>query len=108
MASNMSDLTRQLQPVMEPITEQEEAQARKSVASYMDRQSAERRYRILGAELRIDKAPPDTVPPRRIGVLVVDYGNKRNLDFLLDGEGEVIKVDDYPGARAVRDEEIAH
>lgn len=58
--------------------------------------------RILGAELRIDKPPdPRKAPVRMIGVIVVDYGNRRNYEVLVGAGGKVAKVVDLGGAQPV-------
>ena len=66
------------------------------------------RTRIFGAELRIEKPSDARTPPRRaIGVLIVDYGNKRNLDILVDASGKVVRAIDLQGVQpAYLDEEI--
>ena len=66
------------------------------------------RFRIFGAQLRIGKPrEPRKAPARIIGVLVVDYGNRRNFEVLVEPGGKVVRVDDRRGAQpAYTSEEI--
>ena len=57
-------------------------------------------YRILGAELRIDKpAQPGKLPDRMVAVVIVDYGGKRHLHVLVNASGAVAKVEDLTGSQ---------
>ena len=57
------------------------------------RQRSPDHYRILGAELRIDKpSDPRKDALRMVGVVIVDYGNRRNFEVLVAGSGKVARV----------------
>src|SRR6266699_6532455 len=104
MVSNMSEMTRHLEPVIAPLSEEEEQRAIKAVVDYLTEElgsEAKPHFRVLGAELRIDKPPrPEVVPLRLIRVLVADYDRKRNLDFVVDATGKIVRVEEYPGQPA--------
>ncbi len=102
MKSYMSELTKRLQKIVKPITKAEERQTMKSVNSYINeeysRTTVAIHFRILGAELWIDKSlQQDTTSQRLIRVLVADYGNRRNLEFLVDIKGKILQVQNYRG-----------
>jgi hypothetical protein len=108
MSSAMSDLTKKLRPVIAPLKKKEERTAIEAATAYLSKELSDH-YRILGAELRIDK-PPDAgkIPDRMIGVVLADYGKRRNLEVLVDARGKVAKVIDLKGAQpAYNSEEIA-
>jgi hypothetical protein len=92
MRSDMSSLTRQLGSVLAPLSKGEERQAIRAAVNQLTAEigrTAEARYRVLGAEISIDKpARRGAIPKRLIQVLIVDYGNRRNLRFLVDSRGE--------------------
>src|SRR5438128_257604 len=94
MKSTMSDLTRQLKPVLRPLNKAEESRAIKSaVASLLtDIGNAEPRFRVLYTELRIEKPPERSdVLKRLIQVFIADYGNGRNVGVTVDSEGEIVE-----------------
>ena len=94
MKSAMSDLTRRLKPVLAPLSKAEESRSIKSaVASlFPGRSNPKARFRVLGAELRIEKPPErDTVPRRLIQVFIADYGNGRNVGVTVDGKGKIVE-----------------
>jgi hypothetical protein len=99
--TNMSEQTRQLETVIAPLSQEEERQAIEAVENYLTKDmegETKSHFRILGVELKIDKPPrPEMVPARLIRVLVVDYGRRRNLNFVVDIEGKVVHVEDYRG-----------
>jgi hypothetical protein len=107
MKSEMSEFTRKLAPVIAPLKAKEE-RAAIHVAKARVAEELSDHHRIFGAELRIEKPSDARTPPRRaIGVLIVDYGNKRNFEILVDGSGKVVRVIDLQGAQpAYLDEEI--
>jgi Cu2+-containing amine oxidase len=98
----------------------------KSVTTHMTknyRGEAAARFRVLEIELSIDKPPRrEAIPQRLIRVLVADYRNKQNLEFVLDTQGKIIRLEEYRGlqpafhkdeikeARAIakRDTRLAH
>jgi hypothetical protein len=99
MKPEMSKFTRNLAKVILPLKPKEE---RAAIAAAKVRVASELsdHYRILGAELRIDKpSDPTKTPPRMIGVLIVDYGNRRNFEVLVDGKSKVVRVVDLHGAQ---------
>jgi len=99
MRKEMSQSTRRLARVILPLKPKE---ARAAINAAKDRVSSDLsdHYRILGAELRIDKpSDPAKAPVRMIGVLIVDYGNRRNFEVLVGGSGKVSRVVDLPGAQ---------
>ena len=108
MNSAMSELTRKLRPVIGPLRGREERAAIAAAKAHLARELSDH-YRILGAELRIDKpSKVGKVPDRIIGVLVADYAQRRNLEVLVDTRGKVAKVVDLMGAQpAYTSEEIA-
>src|SRR2546426_1347486 len=102
MKSHMSELTKRLQKVIAPLNKVQERQVLKSVNSYMNeeytRKAAAIHFRILGAELSIDKPPQQgPISQRLIRVLVADYGNRLILEFLLDPKAKILKVENYSG-----------
>ncbi len=107
MKSEMSALTRGLAAVITPLKKKEEQAAIKAAKSHLGKELSDR-FRIFGAELRIDKPPkPGTAPHRMVCVLVVDYGRRRNLEVLVNTSGKVVRVDDLRGAQpAYTSEEI--
>lgn len=95
--SKMSKLTRGLASVIAPLKKKEEYAAIDAAKVHLGTELSDH-FRIFGAELRIDKPPePGKAPVRMVGVLVVDYGNRRNLEVLVDIGGKVVNVDDLRG-----------
>ena len=101
MKSYMSDLTRSLRKVIAPLSKAEEHRIMKSVTTHMTknyRGEAAARFRILEIQLSIDKpSNPKSIPQRLIRVLVADYRNKQNLEFVLDTQGKIIRLEEYRG-----------
>lgn len=95
MKSDMSDLTRRLKPVLAPLSKKEERQAVKSAVEHLTAEIGSEHdlhYRILGAEIRIEKPPRrGDVPKRLIRVLIADYSNQRNLDISVNHKGKVVQ-----------------
>jgi hypothetical protein len=108
MNSAMSKQTRRLVPAIAHLKAREERAAVKAAHAHLLEELSDR-FRIFGAELRIDKPEKSgAVPQRMIAVLVVDYGKRRNLVALVDAKGKVVKVEDLRGAQpAYISEEIA-
>jgi len=99
MKPEMSKLTRDLASVILPLKPKEQRAAIDAAKVYVAKELSDH-YRILGAELRIDKpSDPAKVPPRMVSVLIVDYGNRRNFEVLVDGSGKVVRVIDLRGAQ---------
>jgi hypothetical protein len=103
----MSKLTRALAAVIRPLRPREERAAIEAARVRVAKELSDH-YRILGAELRIDKPlDPAKAPHRMVGVLVVDYGNRRNFEVLVDGSGKAVRVVDLGGTQpAYTSEEI--
>jgi hypothetical protein len=111
MKSYMSDLTRRLRKVIAPLSKAEEHRILKSVTTHMTKNykgETEARFRVLGIELSIDKPPKrESIPQRLIRVLVADYRNKQNLEFILDTIGKIVKAEKYTGFQpAFHEDEI--
>src|SRR5260370_9195872 len=99
MKQEMSKLTRDLAEVIRPLKPREERGAINAAKVRVASELSDH-YRIFGAELRIDKpTDPTKAPPRLIGVLIVDYGNRRNFEVLVDGNSKVVRVIDLHGAQ---------
>jgi hypothetical protein len=110
--------TRQLEAVLAPLGEEEQQQAIQAAKARIDRETD--RYRILGAEVMVEKpTDPDLAPERLIEVLAADYANRRGLRVLVRPTGaEEIEVlvyepvfhpDEIAEARQIaeRDERLA-
>jgi hypothetical protein len=108
MNSAMSELTKKLRPVIAPLKGKEERAAIEAAKARLGGELSDH-YRILGAQLRIDKpVKAGKVPDRMVGVLVVDYGKRRNVEVLVDSRGKVAQVLDLMGAQpAYTRDEIA-
>jgi hypothetical protein len=99
MASAMSDLTKKLARVIVPLKKKEEQAAINAARAYLASQLSDH-HRILGADLRINKpSDPGKTPQRMLGVLVLDYGHKRNLEVMVDSKGKVVEVIELHGAQ---------
>jgi hypothetical protein len=98
MRSTKSEATRRLGSVIAPLSSAEKQRAIAAVAAYILADAgADARFRVLGAELRIDKpANPDELPIRLIQVLAVEYDRRRNLDFTVTTRGKIVQVADSP------------
>ncbi len=107
MKPEMSKLTRDLASVILPLKAKEERAAIEAAKVRVAKELSDH-YRILGAELRINKpSDPAKAPLRMVGVLIVDYGHRRNLEVLVDGRGKAVRVVDLHGAQpAYTNEEI--
>ena len=106
MKSGMSELTKALRPVIGSLKQTEERAAVQAAKAHLAEELSDR-YRIVGVGLRIDKPSGGRVPDRRIGVVVVDYGKRRNVEVLVDTRGKVVHVVDLMGAQPPStDEEV--
>ena len=101
MQAVMSDLTRRLKTVLAPLRRSEERQAIKAAVAYATEENANQdqfRYRVLGAELSIEKPPKrGAVPQRLIRVLIADYSAQRILDISVDHKGKVMQSEVLSG-----------
>lgn len=90
----MSRESKRIKTIARPLTKTEERRAVTVAVTALGRTAAgdgDRRFRVLWAELRIDKPARPRVPPlRRIAVVIVDYDGQRNLEFLVDDRGRVV------------------
>jgi hypothetical protein len=78
--------TRQLEAMLAPLGEEEQQQAIQAAQARITQETD--RYRILGAELAVEKPTgPDLLPERLIGVLAADYANRRGLRVLVRPTG---------------------
>src|SRR5437773_7181994 len=91
---DMSPLTRKLEKIIAPLSKREEQLAIKSSIAQLTADAvgrADSHYQVLGAELAIERSTKQgALPKRRIRVLIVDYGTRRNLEYLVEG-GEVVE-----------------
>src|SRR5215207_7909851 len=108
MKSEMSAMTKRFAPLLAPLKKREESAAINVARTYLSKQLSAH-FWIFGAELRLEKPlEPRKAPVRMIGVLVVDYGNRRNVEVLVQPEGKVVRVDDLGTAQpSYTREEIA-
>jgi hypothetical protein len=101
MRSYMSDLTRSIRKVIAPLSKAEEHRIIQSVTTHMTKNyggEGAARFRVLEIQLSIDKPPnPKSIPQRLTQVLVADYRNKQNLEFVLDTHGKIIRLEEYRG-----------
>jgi hypothetical protein len=102
MKSYMSDLTKSIRKVIAPLSKAEEHRIIKSVTTHMIKnyggEATTARFRVLEIELSIDKpSNPKSIPQRLIRVLVADYRNKQNLEFVLDSQAKIIRLEEYRG-----------
>jgi hypothetical protein len=90
----MSRESKRIKTIARPLTKAEERRAITAAVTAFGRTAGgdgNRRFRVLWAELRIDKpARPRVLPSRRIAVVIVDYGGQRSLEFLVDNGGRVV------------------
>jgi Cu2+-containing amine oxidase len=97
----MSNETKRLKAVIGPLSKREERQAIKAVIDRLHadlEQGQTPRFRVLGAELQIEKPPKrQAVPQRQIRVLVADYDKKQNLDIVVDRQGKILRMEPYRG-----------
>ncbi len=98
MKSEMSELTRSLIPVIRPLKSKEEQAAIRVAKAHVAKELSDH-YRVPGAELRISKPSIGGKVQRMLGVLILDYGNRRNIEVLVDGSGKVVQVTDLHGAQ---------
>jgi hypothetical protein len=105
MKSEMSAFTRELASAIVPLKATEERAAIKAAQAHVVAELSDH-YRILGGELRIEKPSAGGKVERRVGVVILDYGNRRTLDVLVDPKGNVVRVDRPSGQPAFTAEEI--
>jgi hypothetical protein len=99
MKAEMSESTRKIAKLVLPLRRREELAAIEAGKAHVAKDLSDH-YRILGAELRIDKpSDPRKVPIRTVSVVIVDYGNRRNCQVLVRRNGQVLRVIDLNGAQ---------
>ena len=94
MKSEISEPTRKLVPVIGPSKAEEDQAAIKAAKAHIAKDLSDH-YRILGPELRIDKPPDGGKVERMLGVLILDYGNRRNFEVLVNATGKVVRIVDF-------------
>jgi len=106
----MSDLTRKMQAVIRPVSKAEINKVKKEVVAYICKQQSgvKSRFRIIEISLSINKPDKrESVPSRLIRAIVADYSNNKNIEFILDSKGRIVRAMDYEGLQpAANDEEI--
>jgi hypothetical protein len=110
MKTKVSVHTRRHARLLAPLHKREEQRA---IQAAVERFTAELpdgqevRYRVLGAELLVEKPEvPSKLPKRFIEVLIVDYPGRRNLQFLVQERGQVARVATIRGQPTFHEEEI--
>ncbi|MBI1790539.1 MAG: hypothetical protein HYR60_23660 [Acidobacteria bacterium] len=93
----MSPLTRRMQKVIAPLRRSEESQTIKTVeARLAEMIPPDSRFHLFPPRLSIEKpAKRQAIPARHVRLSVADYGNRRMLDFILDGRGKLVRVEEY-------------
>lgn len=123
MNAYISQLTLNCAPALAPLSKAEERRAIKAAMEYFlsHRDYADDRFRVLGAELTIDKPRRRGAPPQRlVEVIIADYSARRNLGFVVNTDGKVLRgeplayqpafhADEMREARAIaeQDERVA-
>lgn len=105
--AHMSKATVRLRGAIAPLSTREERRAIEAATAHLSKKLS-RRYRVFGAELRIDKpADPATTPKRTIAVLILDYEKPRTLEAIVNAAGKVLRVLDLQGFQpAFLDDEV--
>lgn len=99
MKVKMSESTRKIAKLVLSLRRREELATIEAARAHLAKDLSDH-YRILGAELRIDKpSDPSKVPIRTVSVMIVDYGNRRNCEVLVGRKGQVLRVIDLNGAQ---------
>jgi hypothetical protein len=105
-----SALTRRHAHLLAPLNKKEERIATRSAEEHLGSISPhgqERRFRVLGADLRIEKAERPSEPPLRFTrVVIVDYSQKQNLSVLIDRKGKVARVEKMRGQPVFHEDEV--
>jgi hypothetical protein len=121
--ARLTDSSREVEPVIPPLDEAEQRAAIDLAISEFERvwePPAGARFRVLGAELTLQKPAPGEPPRRMIDVLIADYDGRRTVRVLIDANGSVAESrpleyepafhpDEIVEARAIaeRDERLA-
>jgi hypothetical protein len=88
-SGEQSGETARLQPIIGPLSDQEQLAAHEAVRRHLAQRST--RYRIVGPELLIDKPPSrGASSTRQIRALVIDYDNMANLQIVMQPGGDIV------------------
>ncbi len=97
--TNMSALTRRMVRVLAPLSKREETAALRAATATLladSNRRANARYRLLSAELLIERPPTrEALPTRRVMVRVADYGSKQIMEYAVE-KGRVVAA--HPAA----------
>jgi len=97
--TNMSALTRRMAKVLAPLSKREETAALRAATATLLADSARRasaRYRLLSAELLIERPlTREALPKRRVTVRIADYGARQIMEYAVE-KGKVITA--HPAA----------
>ena len=94
MKLEVSELTKKLVPVIDPLKATEKQAAINAAKAHVAKDLSDH-YRILGAELRIERHPEGGKVERMLGVLILDYGNKRNFEVLVNAACKVVRIVEF-------------
>jgi hypothetical protein len=105
--SVISKETARLRSVIAPLSTREERRAIEAAKAHLSKELSPR-YRVFGAQLRIEKpAKPATISNRTIAVLILDYEKRRALEAIVSADGKVLRVLDLQGFQpAFLDDEV--
>jgi hypothetical protein len=110
MKTMVSVHTRRHARLLAPLRKREEQRAIQAAVQRFHAElpdGQEVRYRVLGAEVLVEKPEAPSKPPKRmVEVLIVDYPGRRNLQFLVQEQGQVARVETVSGQPAFHEEEI--
>lgn len=93
MAGEMSELTERLIPILGPLDEKEERLAVECAMAHLTTrypEMADGGYRVIGAEVRLDKPRRGRVPQRLVTVLVADYTARRAHEVAVGAKGRIV------------------
>src|SRR5215207_3292518 len=104
-SGEQSEETARLQPIIGPLSDQEQLAAHEAVRRHLAQRST--RYRIVGPELLIDKPPSRrAASTRQIRALVIDYDNMANLQIVMQPGGDIVDAKRLDWLPPVTAEEI--
>jgi hypothetical protein len=92
--SDMSEATRALLPLLDPLSAADEHRAIESAQHHL-RDELSQRYRLFPPVVRISKPKnPGDKSRRTIVVLIVDYERRKTLEVTVGNDGTVERIDD--------------
>src|SRR5712692_3008599 len=95
--SDMSEATRALLPLLDPLSAAEEKRAVEAATQRL-RQELSQRFRVVQTAVRIPKPKdPGGKSRRTIAVLIVDYEKRKTLEVTTGQDGAVEQVEDLGG-----------